>query len=377
MQIKISGRLGNQQGAIIATVVWLGLIPMSIVLLAFVFDLGHLHSVRQELQNAAEAGALAGTRALFPLPGDSPSIKYPYCDRGRQTARDVAALNKSDTASSSEQPVTVLVADAQLIRWEWGNVYPSQANTIYPIASNCDPSDTGSQVNGIKVTARRDSSAAAGPVFSFFYPLLKNLGVTLEKDTADVVVSATAAAGYATKVQTPPFTVDKTHLDDWKLKDPYGTLINFMTPSGNPGNKDPDVKNDSGWSAAVPYDPTPANVSDWLSNGTSPFVEGPPNGSVNLINGNTSNFKNLADALAKNYDTTLGGWLVVVAVVNVPAEDTNYNHATSVLGFQPIIITTVDKKQIGFKIYYGDVVTPGTNPGGATSQVYTLPKLVE
>ena len=35
-------------------------------LLAFVIDLGHLLLVREQLQNAADAAALAGARALFP-----------------------------------------------------------------------------------------------------------------------------------------------------------------------------------------------------------------------------------------------------------------------------------------------------------------------
>ena len=38
-------------------------------LLALVLDIGHLAAVRGELQNAADAGALAGARALLP-PGN-------------------------------------------------------------------------------------------------------------------------------------------------------------------------------------------------------------------------------------------------------------------------------------------------------------------
>jgi Flp pilus assembly protein TadG len=36
---------------------------------ALVVDVGHLYSVRNELQNAADAAALAGARALFPING--------------------------------------------------------------------------------------------------------------------------------------------------------------------------------------------------------------------------------------------------------------------------------------------------------------------
>ncbi|TSA06872.1 MAG: hypothetical protein D4R73_10655 [Deltaproteobacteria bacterium] len=38
-----------------------------VALLALVLDIGHLVAVRGELQNAADAGALAGARALVPI----------------------------------------------------------------------------------------------------------------------------------------------------------------------------------------------------------------------------------------------------------------------------------------------------------------------
>ena len=152
MKLKIRGRLENQQGSII-TIVAIAMIAF-IAVLALVFDLGHMHSVRQELQNAAEAGALAGTRALFDMPGDLPSKTYPDCTRGVDAAQRAALANTSDGG-----PVTVLAADAQLIRWDWSG------NKIYPPTPSCNL-EAATGVNGIKVTARRSERGAGrvGPL---------------------------------------------------------------------------------------------------------------------------------------------------------------------------------------------------------------------
>ncbi len=64
----------NQRGAIAAV----SAITMVVLLISLgtVIDLGHIYVVKAELQNAADAGALAGAEALF-----NPSYQakyYPY-----------------------------------------------------------------------------------------------------------------------------------------------------------------------------------------------------------------------------------------------------------------------------------------------------------
>jgi Flp pilus assembly protein TadG len=179
MKIKIRGRLGNEQGSVIA-VVAIAMIAF-IALLAFVIDLAHMHTVRQELQNAAEAGALAGARALFSMPGDSLGKVYPDCTRGRQAARDAAKANKSDGDSR-----IMLDADAELIRWDWKD------NERKPTTPSCNL-EAATGVNGIRVTTRRDSTVESKSVFLTFGNIF---GEILGKDTMDVVASATAAVGF-------------------------------------------------------------------------------------------------------------------------------------------------------------------------------------
>jgi hypothetical protein len=343
MKLKIRGRLENQQGSII-TIVAIAMIAF-IAVLALVFDLGHMHSVRQELRNAAEAGALAGARALFPLrPLNPPPTDLPYCTLALQRARETAAANKTDI----DKDVTVIAADAQLIHWDW------KENKRSDFIPSCNL-EAATGVNGIRVTARRSGAVPAGSVSLTF-------GKIFGMDTMDVEVSATAAVGFASKVPTAPFCI------------PYG-----LDPT-LPLKMNPDKGDNSGWAAAAPYNPTASNVTDWLLHGTAPLVEGPPDGIVNLNNGFSNNYKTFADILAANFDSSLGGWLVVVPVVNV----TKFNGSAHVVGFQPIIITKVDAPPshagnfgLWIKLYTGPVPEGGTNPGGAASPIYTLPKLVE
>src|SRR5208337_3523233 len=62
-------------------------------LLAIVIDLGHLMLVRNQLQNAADAGALAGARALF----YNNSTGTPNWAAGQTAATLTVQQNKADT----------------------------------------------------------------------------------------------------------------------------------------------------------------------------------------------------------------------------------------------------------------------------------------
>lgn len=61
---KLGRLLGDEDGNILILTALL--IAVFVGMLAFVLDLGHVHSVRYELQNGADACALRGARAFFP-----------------------------------------------------------------------------------------------------------------------------------------------------------------------------------------------------------------------------------------------------------------------------------------------------------------------
>ena len=65
MKKKISLLIREEGGAI--TVMTVIMMIAFLGILAVVIDLGHLHTVQNELRNAADAAALAGARSLMPM----------------------------------------------------------------------------------------------------------------------------------------------------------------------------------------------------------------------------------------------------------------------------------------------------------------------
>jgi len=323
---------------------------MFVGLLAIVIDLGHLHAVRNELQRAAEAGALAGTRALFPLegyPSVVPAVDPPFCDLGTAKARETAGANLSDGAS-----VTVPISDVVRGWWDW------TANTFTPKPASCSLAET----NAIQVTARR-TEASGGPVF---LTLARLFGL----ESAGVVASATAAVGYVSGLPPGPFNNIAIQAG-W-----LGTLTVGGTFSFSPDHSD-----NSSWAGP---DSLPninaALLKNWINNNSSP--EMPLTGGVNLINGwATSVLMALQSQLGPNSKTYPGygtGWLVVLPVVNV----IKMNQSAPIVALQPVIITNVvptgGNKRIEFILYGGPVSVIGGTPGGPVSLVWaTRPKLVQ
>ncbi|MFL9966074.1 TadG family pilus assembly protein [Paraburkholderia sediminicola] len=135
---------------------------------AFAIDLGRIFLARYELQNAADAAALAGAGSL--LPG-SPN---PNWSLAQAKAASAISLNSSDG-------IQLTTASAQSGFWNLaGSPAGMQASTISP-----GTYDTPA----VKVTVSRAAGLNGGPVSFFFAPLfsISNGSVTA---TAVAVVSA-------------------------------------------------------------------------------------------------------------------------------------------------------------------------------------------
>ncbi len=130
-----------------------------VVLLGFTaltVDVGHMYNVRAELQNAADAAALA---AIQMFPDES---------LARKTARDFANLNYS------QYGVVVGDSDVSFGYWDWDN------STF---------TDGGSPTNAVHVYAHR-SKKNGNAVGLFFAPIFG-------KQSTSISASATAAVGRA------------------------------------------------------------------------------------------------------------------------------------------------------------------------------------
>jgi|GEM_PF-4411342 len=173
---QLSGFLREERSA--AGMLTALLIIIFVAVMAIVIDVGHLHSVRNELQNAADAGARAGARALIRME-DYPIVAVPdppYCQEAREKAVEATFSNKSDGANIQ----TDINLDVTLGWWDWSQ------NRFYPKpAGVCSLDD----INAVRVVAKRVSSGGTGPVF---LTLAKVFGW----ETADVRASSVAAVGY-------------------------------------------------------------------------------------------------------------------------------------------------------------------------------------
>ena len=166
----LSSRRIEQRGAIIILVAFLMIVFVGLATLAV--DVSHLYVVRNELQNAADAGALAGANNLYIDSGLNVN------EGANQVALDAATTNK---AISTQGTINVDVnwtstdgneGDIQRGHWSFG--IGSLAKGFYNSASLAPTSlsDASAEeldedknfINAIKVVARRDGTPAA----SFF-----------------------------------------------------------------------------------------------------------------------------------------------------------------------------------------------------------------
>jgi Flp pilus assembly protein TadG len=349
------------------------LLVVLIGLVALVVDVGHVKAVRNELQNAADAAALAGTRGMFPPA--APGAKYipvedpPWCGQGVTMA--MTTVNRTDT-----QDLAIPQADVQTGTWDWtGNIFTPNAGCSLAI-------------NSMRVTVRKDSSANQ-PVNTWFARIFG-------RNTVDVAARATAAVGYVQGL--PPrsgFPIAISEALKTQLMDSGETQGIALYP---------DKLDNGGWCGPLGYNPNPPNLKDWINNGVpTDIIIGKD---IGLINGvEASVFDTLANQIElwKGYDKIPGtdvdnpgygpdgGMFACLPVVTsdqyVDPSNPRFNQERTVDGFLPVIITKVvrpntkDNPTNDFIIYVkwvdGYFCPNGSPSGGPVSQILaTQPRLV-
>jgi Flp pilus assembly protein TadG len=202
----------NESGAVIVMVAIVLIVLIAIAALAV--DVGYLMASRNELQNAADASALASTRQLGAIyksmsPAAQQTYVYVY-DPGN--SKDVIEVAKAAALSNSAagQPVTVLNADVEVGTWD-------QARNPRFVA-------TTSQPDAVRVTTRRDPSVAAGQVGTFFARIFGS-------DLVSVTATATAALTGQSKVDAGGLPIPIGIPRRWfETPDFCGQSINFYPP---------------------------------------------------------------------------------------------------------------------------------------------------
>ncbi|MHC4321966.1 MAG: pilus assembly protein TadG-related protein [Planctomycetota bacterium] len=150
-------RLKNERGA--TAVIVSILMAMLLGFTALAVDVGHLYVVRNELQNGADAGALAGARFLYTEDGAA-------VNPGANTmAYNAAVLNMSE---GSAVEVNLAAGDVQRGHWSFATRTFTPNDSLEPVdlfnTSTAELDADPDFINAIKVIVRRETI----PVESYF-----------------------------------------------------------------------------------------------------------------------------------------------------------------------------------------------------------------
>jgi hypothetical protein len=226
----------NERGISIVLVVILILVLLGFAALAI--DYGHLYVVRNELRNAADAGALAGARVLYTINGTA-------INPGANSEAQAAALaNKSENF-----PVEVNSGDVERGHWSfnltdpatgkkgWFYANPSlTALDIWNYTTQQLDQDTNF-INAIRVTAKRQSSPS---IISYFAGLFGATQFIMEQ-------KAVAWLGFAGPI--PPHGTDQPLAICLEAIQSSGTGTVSCTVGRmlNSGQANPSTNNTAGW----------------------------------------------------------------------------------------------------------------------------------
>ena len=213
---QLISKFKNKWGVI--AVVLAILIPVLIGFVALVVDIGYVAATKNELQNIADAAALAGAGKL----GDLYVNKLPVKDnliKIKEVAQEVGTKNKA-----GGKHINILSNEIEIGTWD-KNFVPNSTDPFVPYGGE----------NAVRVTVRRDATAN-DPITTFFARIF---GIS----TVDVRADATAALNppIVMKINLP------IGLSEWQFFD----------------NCDPEDRNEGICSEEIRFSPTTESCAGW------------------------------------------------------------------------------------------------------------------
>lgn len=220
---------GNQRGATLVLIAICMFVFIAFAALAI--DIGHLVVTRNELQNAADAGALAGALALY-LPGS----------RQVNEGANIEARNAA-TANKSEKVAVEVSESVDVQRGHWNNTareFTANDAIEFPaITGPIDEIDIDNDtrfVNAVRVTAHRNNT----PVTSFFARIFGFDSFT-QRATA---IAYCGPAGTLKPLEADfPIVICAQAIRGWGYSSKYDCSIGRMINSGGSD----DTHNTGGW----------------------------------------------------------------------------------------------------------------------------------
>ena len=334
---RLKKEIFNNESGAVAVYVAIGLV----VLLGFgalALDTAHMVSVKRELTKAAEAGALSGARALWPLvlPVDTTGNVTPDCAQGVNVALTTATKNRVDGANLVTGEVT-----AEAGKWNY------TTKQFTPGIS--------ADANGVRVTASRANVQMI-------------LAQVLGQGPRNMSATAVAIMDYAQGIGCLPITLDDNAAFDSEGNVKKIDVTCRMTP--DPGDN-------AGWFTIPPASASAAqlktDVNNLYTDNLRVLYE---RDWINLQNGADASVLAAVQDEFNKYMGADGTWTVVIPTVDT----VKFGQDEQVVRFVGLKITEV-KNTTSDKKVYGHLVNlcevPKGLPGGPKSGVLAPPKLVQ
>lgn len=193
----------SEQGAVAVIVAIVIVVLFSFAALAL--DIGNAMVARNELQNVADAAALAGARAL----GEAYAGLVPGVSYASYWASNSAAL--TTTAQTAATNVAILNKARQVaIALNAGDITVNYWDTTTRTLRAPNPGSTTEGGTGVRVTARRDSSAN-GPVATWLAGIM---GISSMSITATATAALTGTGVLLPGETNAPFGFDKVFFNN-------------------------------------------------------------------------------------------------------------------------------------------------------------------
>lgn len=351
----------DERGAVAPTV------ALSLIMLlgfgALTIDVGNALIARNELQDVADAAALAGARQLGVLYAGGPNGNPPPMTSAQQqgfTLTDpslVLAAVQEVSAQNTARGVSIGVnaGDIQIGDWDSGT-RTLTVTTVTP--------------NAVRVTARRDPGAN-GPITTF---LASVVGITSLNVTATATAALTGVSTTAPGELETPFGISA-----FRMTTPFCNAPVKFYPTNDP-------QACGGWHT---FTDTPPNANR-LRNIINQLIPDPPtyvtpgtqagDTTLEFVGGNIANaLKNLYNLYLSKRDPNTGFWDALVPVYQ-SNDCSNPTTPMVIAGYASMRITNVlapPAGQLVEGIIQCDLVDGGRGGGASYGTLGSIPGLVE
>lgn len=322
--------------------------------LGLAVDLGHMQVVRGELQNAADAAALAGASRLYAVSEDTPTLDW---NAATSAATAFISENKSDNAALADGTVEV---------GYWNLSWDPATNPPLIPATTAPGSLTTDDIAAVKVTISRSAGSNGGPVDTFF---MKALGV----DNAPVGSRpAVAAVGFTGSVPVGtlfPLAIAECVTNfyfnpDNPIPDPPPT-IRFSSPSTLYSNGGPNCYTGQ-WTTLQSSPEMGTSTISALTTNSTPLKVSDQIFTVDATSNRNALYKDVKDLLPAGGE----GKDVLLAIVNGNVRDSGLR---PIKGFATFHIDRADNGSNPFvEGHFVNFETVGTGLGGSPSNTYKM-----